>query len=65
MSMNWQSYCEERAASCEALAQGASDLEVAEMFKALAQEWRELADSDHPRTANWPPKSARKRDPEA
>jgi hypothetical protein len=43
IAMSLRSYSEERAAHCEALAEVAPDVIVAEMFRRLAAEWSAVA----------------------
>lgn len=63
LSMTWQSYCQERAARCQAYADAASDPHVTAMFKEMAAEWRSVAEigAGHhlpePRITSWPPTS--------
>jgi hypothetical protein len=48
--MDWREMCLNRAADCEEKGKQASDPEVAAVYGALAEQWRELAEEPQPPT---------------
>jgi hypothetical protein len=46
--MDWREMCLKRAADCEEKAQQTRDPEVAAVYFALAEQWRELAEDPQP-----------------
>jgi hypothetical protein len=47
--MLWREMCSNRAAGCEEKAKHVRDLQVQELYGALAVEWRQLANLSEPR----------------
>jgi hypothetical protein len=52
--MDWREMCVSRAADCEQKAMEAHDAEVQAVYRALAQQWRQLAQEPEPRISKKP-----------